>query len=331
MSKRAVITGITGQDGSYLAELLLDKGYEVIGIVRRLEPAELRAHRAPARPHHAAAGRPARPALADPASSKTSSPTRSTTSPRMSFVPTSWDQPMLTGEFNAPGRHARARGDPPRQPDDPVLPGLVERDVRQGARGAADRADAVLPAQPLRRGEGVRPLHHRQLPRELRPVRRAPASSSTTSRRAAASSSSRARSPTASRASSSGLADELCARQPRRAPRLGLRRRLRPRDVAHAPAGRRRTTTSWPPATAHSVQRARARWPSRTSASTGRKHVAGRSRTCCGPAEVDHLIGDAAKARTSPRLGADGRLRGPGRDDGGRGSSSGCPAKGLAR
>ena len=36
MSKRALITGITGQDGSYLAELLLEKGYEVHGIVRRV-------------------------------------------------------------------------------------------------------------------------------------------------------------------------------------------------------------------------------------------------------------------------------------------------------
>ena len=35
MAKRAVITGITGQDGSYLAELLLERGYEVTGIVRR--------------------------------------------------------------------------------------------------------------------------------------------------------------------------------------------------------------------------------------------------------------------------------------------------------
>ena len=35
MSKVALITGITGQDGSYLAELLLEKGYEVHGIVRR--------------------------------------------------------------------------------------------------------------------------------------------------------------------------------------------------------------------------------------------------------------------------------------------------------
>ena len=35
MPKRAMITGITGQDGSYLAELLLAEGYEVIGMVRR--------------------------------------------------------------------------------------------------------------------------------------------------------------------------------------------------------------------------------------------------------------------------------------------------------
>lgn len=34
-AKRALITGITGQDGSYLAEFLLDKGYEVHGIIRR--------------------------------------------------------------------------------------------------------------------------------------------------------------------------------------------------------------------------------------------------------------------------------------------------------
>ena len=35
MTRRALITGITGQDGSYLAEFLLDKGYEVVGMVRR--------------------------------------------------------------------------------------------------------------------------------------------------------------------------------------------------------------------------------------------------------------------------------------------------------
>lgn len=36
MAKSALITGVTGQDGSYLAELFLDKGYDVYGLVRRL-------------------------------------------------------------------------------------------------------------------------------------------------------------------------------------------------------------------------------------------------------------------------------------------------------
>src|SRR6185295_13015292 len=41
MQKRALITGVTGQDGSYLAELLVQKGYEVFGLVRRLSTPNL--------------------------------------------------------------------------------------------------------------------------------------------------------------------------------------------------------------------------------------------------------------------------------------------------
>ena len=102
MTRRAIITGITGQDGSYLAELLLEQGYEVIGVTRRLSasnywriehlldrirlvPADLLDQLslirviADVRPHefyNLAA---------------------------MSFVPASWDQPFLTGEFNSQG------------------------------------------------------------------------------------------------------------------------------------------------------------------------------------------------------------------------------------
>ena len=102
MTRRALITGITGQDGSYLAELLLEKGYEVVGMVRRssapnfwriehlldrvvLKPADLLDQLSilklidEVRPHE----------LYNLAA--------------MSFVPASWDQPMLTGEFNAQG------------------------------------------------------------------------------------------------------------------------------------------------------------------------------------------------------------------------------------
>ena len=102
MPRRALITGITGQDGSYLAELLLDKGYEVFGMVRRssapnlwrieylldrvtLKPADLLDQLSiirlidEVRPHE----------LYNLAA--------------MSFVPASWDQPMLTGEYNSQG------------------------------------------------------------------------------------------------------------------------------------------------------------------------------------------------------------------------------------
>ena len=103
MSKRAIITGITGQDGSYLAELLLSKGYEVVGIVRRASAPNLLAHPAPARSHHAQAGRPARSAVAASALVDEVRPHEFYNLAAMSFVPASWDQPMLTGEFNAQG------------------------------------------------------------------------------------------------------------------------------------------------------------------------------------------------------------------------------------
>ena len=102
LKKQALITGITGQDGSYLAEFLLEQGYEVVGMVRRtstinferivdiqdkikivqgdlLDTSSLidiiREHR-PNEVYNLAA---------------------------QSFVPTSWKQPVLTGEFTALG------------------------------------------------------------------------------------------------------------------------------------------------------------------------------------------------------------------------------------
>ena len=100
--RRALITGITGQDGSYLAELLLEKGYEVYGMSRRastenvsriahivdrlvllqgdlLDASSLDAALREARPHEVYN-------LA-----------------AQSFVPTSWNQPVLTAEFTAVG------------------------------------------------------------------------------------------------------------------------------------------------------------------------------------------------------------------------------------
>ena len=102
MAKRAVITGITGQDGSYLAELLLEKGYEVVGIVRRLSAPNFW------RITHLLDKIELRPAdLLDQLSLirviEDVRPHEFYNLAAMSFVPASWDQPMLTGEFNSQG------------------------------------------------------------------------------------------------------------------------------------------------------------------------------------------------------------------------------------
>ena len=132
--RRALITGITGQDGSYLAELLLDKGYEVHGIVRRssTENFERIAHLAG--PHHAAPGRPARPAVDHRRARRRSSRDEVYNLAALSFVPTSWKQPVLTGEFTAIGVTRMLEAIRLRRPEGhPLLPGVEQRDVRQGA------------------------------------------------------------------------------------------------------------------------------------------------------------------------------------------------------
>ena len=102
MTKRALITGITGQDGSYLAELLLEKGYEVHGLVRRASTTNYwriehlldRIHLKPGD-------------LLDQLSLikviDEVRPDEIYNLAAMSFVPASWDQPLLTGEFNSQG------------------------------------------------------------------------------------------------------------------------------------------------------------------------------------------------------------------------------------
>jgi GDPmannose 4,6-dehydratase len=100
--KRALITGITGQDGSYLAELLLEKGYEVYGMVRRssTENFDRIAHLTDRITLVQAD-------LLDPTSLvealEEARPTEVYNLGAQSFVPTSWKQPVLTAEFTAVG------------------------------------------------------------------------------------------------------------------------------------------------------------------------------------------------------------------------------------
>src|SRR5262245_404487 len=100
--KRALITGITGQDGSYLAEFLLEKGYTVFGMVRRASKDNFE------RIEHLLGRVELKQAdLLDQLSLirmlEESRPHEVYNLAAQSFVPTSWNQPVLTGEFTALG------------------------------------------------------------------------------------------------------------------------------------------------------------------------------------------------------------------------------------
>src|SRR5881398_658392 len=98
----ALITGITGQDGSYLAELLLAKGYRVIGVVRRSSttPYERIAHLVD-RVELLSADLLDQTSLTDAVGDV--NPDEIYNLAAQSFVQTSWTQPVLTGEFTALG------------------------------------------------------------------------------------------------------------------------------------------------------------------------------------------------------------------------------------
>jgi GDPmannose 4,6-dehydratase len=102
MARTALITGVTGQDGSYLAEFLLAKGYRVVGMVRRASTENFE------RIAHLRDRVELRQAdLLDQLSLiglvKDVQPDEIYNLAAQSFVPTSWEQPMLTAEFDAVG------------------------------------------------------------------------------------------------------------------------------------------------------------------------------------------------------------------------------------
>src|SRR5450759_913848 len=102
MTQTALITGITGQDGSYLAEFLLEKGYRVVGMTRRSSTDSMQRIE-----HVGDRIELLQGDVLDQASLvaaiQTAKPTEVYNLAAMSFVPTSWNQPVLTGEFTGLG------------------------------------------------------------------------------------------------------------------------------------------------------------------------------------------------------------------------------------
>ena len=270
--RRALITGITGQDGSYLAELLLEKGYEVVGMVRRSSTTNFEriAHlqdQLDPRPVHVV-GRPARRGVAHrhpagvPAAGGLQPRRRSRSCRRRSTSPCS---PARSPRSASPGCSTPSASSTPAirfyQASSSEMFGKVQE-------VPADRAHALLPPLALRRGQALRPLDHRELPRVLRPARvvrdpvqpREPAPRP----RVPAPQGQPRRGPI-----KLGLDERAAPRQPRRRARLGLRRRLRRGHVADAPAGRARRLRGGHGRDALGAASS-ARSPSGTSASRGR-------------------------------------------------------------
>jgi GDPmannose 4,6-dehydratase len=102
MTKSALITGITGQDGSYLAELLLEKGYRVFGLERRLSTPNLSRIEGIIKRVNMLEGD-----ITDQSSLnlalQTAEPDEIYNLAAQSFVPTSWNQPILTGDVTGLG------------------------------------------------------------------------------------------------------------------------------------------------------------------------------------------------------------------------------------
>ena len=243
--KKALITGITGQDGSYLAELLLEKGYEVHGLIRRssqfntqridhlyvgsargLRRAPLSSLRGPDRLLV-----PDRPSASDQARRGLQPRRPEPRQGRASRCPSS-----------RPRRPAWARSgcsrpsEPPTGRSASTRPAL--RDVRpRSPRRPQTETHAVQPAQPVRDREALRALHDGRLPRgvwtacqQRDPVQPRVATTRRDVRHAQGDPGDR-RDP--QRAAGAPL-----PRQPRRQARLGLCEGVRRGDVADAPAAR---------------------------------------------------------------------------------------------
>ena len=172
--KRALITGITGQDGRYLSQLLASKGYQVFGLIRgQANPkAQLVLDE---NPGVELVDGDLRDLSSLIAVMEQVQPDEVYNLGAISFVQLSFKQAELTAEITGLGvlrmlEAVRIVGGVHEQPD-PLLPGVVVGDVRQGARDPADGAHAVPPSFAVRRREGVRSRHDGELPRVLRPPR----------------------------------------------------------------------------------------------------------------------------------------------------------------
>ncbi len=165
-NRSALMTGITGQDGSYLAELLLEKGYDVHGMVRRAstEKFDRIEHLRDRITLHQGDLLDQR-SLVD--TLRAAQPQEIYNLAAMSFVAVSWIQPTLTAEFTGVGVTRMLEAMREVCPEARFYQASSSEMFGKVLEVPADRDDPVLPSLAVRGGEGVRSLHYRQLSRVL--------------------------------------------------------------------------------------------------------------------------------------------------------------------
>nr|BFE69871.1 GDP-mannose 4,6-dehydratase [Actinoplanes digitatis] len=179
MARRALITGVTGQDGSYLAEHLLNEGYQVWGLIRgQANPRKMRISRLAAELSFVDGDLMDQSSLVSAVEQV--QPDEVYNLGAISFVPMSWQQPELVTEINGMGvlrvleairmvsglNHSRNGGTQIRfyQASSSEMFGKAFETPQR-------ESTPFHPPQPVRRRQGLRALHHQELPRVLRHVR----------------------------------------------------------------------------------------------------------------------------------------------------------------
>ena len=320
MAKRALVTGITGQDGAYLSQLLLSKGYEVHGVIRRSSHRGVEDHRLRwlgiADKVHPARRRPG-----DLSSLlrivQEVQPDEIYNLAAQSFVATSWHQPVLTGQVTAVGvtnmLEAMRIGAPGRA----LLPGLVSEMYGLIQEPMQSEKTPFYPRSPyavaklyghwitvnyresfgMHASSGILFNHESPL-RGIEFVTRKVTDGVARIKL--------------------GLAERAAAGQHRRQARLGSRARLRARHVADAAAGQARRLCR-----RHRRDDHRARHvPHRVRPRRARHgRICGDRPSLLRPAEVDVLLGDPPRPKASS-AGSRKPARGADEGDGRRGSGA---------
>jgi GDPmannose 4,6-dehydratase len=165
---KAWITGITGQDGSYLAEFLLSKGYEVFGMMRRSStvPFERIQH---LQDQITIISGDLHDQVSLISIIEEHEPEEVYNLAAQSFVPTSWCQPVLTGEVTALGVARMLEAIRIVNPKIKFYQASTS-EMFGKVREVPQRDDRVLPAQPIWRSQSLWALDHCELQGILRPI-----------------------------------------------------------------------------------------------------------------------------------------------------------------